>query len=203
MAKNYRKKVRRKPKSSKTFENSIISWILLSLIISVISLKYYQRQLISYHGNESIQFIGKVSHSAQKVAQQKDLYSSVMIAQAILESNNGKSQLSQKPYYNFFGIKGEYKGKSVDLPTLEDDGQGNLFKIDANFRSYGSLTNGFNDYAKVLEDPLYKTTHQSQTRSHKEATATLTGHYATDTSYHEKLNKIIEVYQLTLFDYPF
>lgn len=164
---------------------------------------YHKRQLIPYQGNESIQFIGKVSHSAQNIAQKKDLYSSVMLAQAILESDNGKSQLSQKPYYNFFGIKGEYKGKTIILPTLEDDGQGNLFKIDAKFRSYGTLSHGFKDYARVLEDPLYKKTHQSVTHDYKEATASLVGHYATDTSYHDKLNKVIEDYCLTLFDYPF
>ena len=33
-------------------------------------------------------------------------YASVMIAQAILESDSGQSTLSQKPSYNFFGIKG-------------------------------------------------------------------------------------------------
>lgn len=34
----------------------------------------------------------------------------VMIAQAILESANGKSALSQAPYYNFLALKGLIMG---------------------------------------------------------------------------------------------
>ena len=36
-------------------------------------------------------------------------------------------------------------------------------------------------------------------RSYKDATAALTGVYATDTTYGDKLNSIIEQYQLTIY----
>ena len=39
-----------------------------------------------------------------------------MIAQAILESGSGNSKLSQKPNYNLFGIKGDYKVNLFLLP---------------------------------------------------------------------------------------
>ena len=32
-----------------------------------------------------------------------------MIAQAILESGSGESQLAKEPYYNLFGVKGSFK----------------------------------------------------------------------------------------------
>lgn len=147
-------------------------------------------------------FVSRVSHAAQTVAQRHDLYPSVMLAQAILESNNGQSQLSQKPYYNFFGIKGNYKGHSVILPTLEDDGQGNLYQIDDAFRSYGNLSACFEDYARLLSDPLYQNTHKKKADTYQEVTTNLTGTYATDTAYAAKLNQVIETYQLYYFDYP-
>ena len=122
------------------------------------------------------------------------------IAQAILESDSGQSQLSQKPSYNFFGIKGEYNGQSVTLPTWEDDGKGNPYHIDAAFRSYGSVENSLQDYVDFLEGSYYVGVHRSKTRSYKDATAALTGVYATDTTYGDKLNSIIEQYQLTIYD---
>ena len=124
----------------------------------------------------------------------------IITAQAILESDSGQSQLSQKPLYNFFGIKGEYNGQSVTLPTWEDDGKGNPYHIDAAFRSYGSVENSLQDYVEFLEGSYYVGVHRSKTRSYKDATAALTGVYATDTTYGDKLNSIIEQYQLTIYD---
>lgn len=55
-------------------------------------------------------FIEEIGATASVVAQERDLYASVMIAQAILESANGKSALSQAPYYNFLALKGLIMG---------------------------------------------------------------------------------------------
>ena len=74
-----------------------------------------------------------------------------MIAQAILESNSGQSALSQPPYYNYFGIKGDYNGQSTTMQTWEDDGSGNAYTIDAQFRSYGSQEESLQDYAQFLQ----------------------------------------------------
>lgn len=38
-----------------------------------------------------------------------------MIAQAILESANGQSELAKAPNYNLFGIKGTHNGNGVTL----------------------------------------------------------------------------------------
>ena len=64
-------------------------------------------------------FIKSIAKDAHKIGQDKDLYASVMIAQAILESSSGNSTLAQAPNYNLFGIKGSYKGQSVNFNTLE------------------------------------------------------------------------------------
>lgn len=123
-----------------------------------------------------------------------------MIAQAILESSNGQSGLSQAPYYNFFGIKGAYNGGSVTMKTWEDDGKGNPYEIDQPFRAYPSIADSLNDYANLLSSPLYSGARRSNTLSYQDATAALTGLYATDTSYNAKLNSIIQTYGLTAYD---
>lgn len=41
---------------------------------------------------------------------ENDLYASVMLAQAALESGCGSSSLSLAPHCNLFGVKGTYKG---------------------------------------------------------------------------------------------
>lgn len=125
-----------------------------------------------------------------------------MIAQAVLESNSGQSALSQQPYYNFFGIKGAYNGNSVTMQTWEDDGSGYTYEVDQDFRSYNSLSDSLNDYANLLSWDLYADTWKSNTTSYQDATAALTGRYATDTAYADKLNALIEQYGLTTYDDP-
>ena len=53
---------------------------------------------------------------------------------------------------------------------------------------------------EFLEGSYYVGVHRSQTKSYKDATAALTGVYATDITYGDKLNSIIEQYQLTIYD---
>ena len=79
-------------------------------------------------------FITSIGETARQIGQERNLYASVMIAQAVLESNSGQSALSQQPYYNFFGIKGAYNGNSVTMQTWEDDGSGYTYEVDQDFR---------------------------------------------------------------------
>lgn len=147
-------------------------------------------------------FITSIGETARQIGQERNLYASVMIAQAVLESSSGQSALSQEPYYNFFGIKGAYNGNSVVMQTWEDDGSGNTYEIDQAFRSYNSLADSLNDYANLLSWNLYADTWKSNTSSYQDATAALTGRYATDTAYADKLNALIEQYGLTSYDEP-
>ncbi|WP_367377483.1 glucosaminidase domain-containing protein [Enterococcus gilvus] len=164
---------------------------------------------ISYLKNQTTEeFIKQIAESARKVGQEKELYASVMIAQAILESGSGSSSLSQEPHHNLFGIKGEYKGNSVSFDTQEDDGAGHLSTISANFRSYDRYEDSFNDYAELMKNGIsgnptfYEGVWKTTASTYEEATAFLTGKYATDTHYDQKLNGLIETYDLTEYDHP-
>lgn len=145
-------------------------------------------------------FINRIGGVSQELANQYDLFPSVMIAQAILESRSGTSGLSDAPNYNLFGIKGSYNGNSVVLETWEDDGAGNTYTINDAFRQYPSWRSSLEDYAQLLQQPLYQGAHRSIAGSYDVATAHLTGRYATDTNYASKLNNLIAAYNLTRFD---
>ena len=152
-------------------------------------------------------FITEIATYAQPIAQANDLYASVMIAQAVVESGWGSSALSQAPYYNLFGIKGSYQGQTVYMNTLEFLNNQWVNKKEP-FRQYPSFAESFNDNAYVLRNTsfgngyYYAGTWKSNTRSYTDATACLTGRYATDPGYASKLNNIITTYGLTQYDTP-
>ncbi|WP_314354942.1 glucosaminidase domain-containing protein, partial [uncultured Granulicatella sp.] len=152
------------------------------------------------------QFLRNIIPAAQNVARGKDIYASVMIAQAALESGWGTSTLSKAPNHNLFGVKGSYNGQSVNMQTLEDSGGQNYYSIHANFRKYPSYQESLEDYADKIVNgisgaPLfYSGAWKSKTNSYQDATAYLTGRYATDTAYASKLNRIIEQFGLTKYD---
>lgn len=161
----------------------------------------------SFDTPESTQeFINFIAEDAREIAEENDLYASVMMAQAILETGSGSSGLSSPPHFNLFGIKGTYNGEYVDMLTEEDDGTGNRYTVRDPFRSYPSYRESMEDYARVmLEQPrpgFYSPTYKSNTSSYREATQYLQGTYATDTQYASKLNNIIEQHNLTQYDTP-
>ena len=128
-----------------------------------------------------------------------------MIAQAILESASGNSTLAQAPNNNLFGIKGVYKGNSVQLPTREDDGTGSTYSILSDFRQYANVDESLSDYAHLLSNSMgafYAGAHKSNTETFVDAADFLVGRYATDIFYSEKLQDLIETYDLTRFDVP-
>lgn len=100
-------------------------------------------------------FIELIAVDAVNIAQKNDLYASVMIAQAALESSWGTSDLARPHVYNLFGVKGGYKGQSIQMKTQEDDGLGNLSYINDDFRQYNSYFESLNDYAEVMNQPLF------------------------------------------------
>lgn len=151
-------------------------------------------------------FLSTIVPAAQQAASGKDLYVSVMLAQAILESGWGTSQLSTAPNNNLFGIKGQYNGQSVTMETSEVY-NGQVVAERAAFRKYPTYTESFLDNANLLltrsftpGEYFYSGAWKSNTSSYKDATSWLTGRYATDPSYGYKLNEIIAKYNLTQYD---
>lgn len=164
-------------------------------------------QPFAFSKNQSTdQFLAKLAKDARKIGQDEDIYASVMLAQAILESGSGNSALASEPNYNLFGIKGKFNGQSVSFNTLEQDDQGKNYQIKADFRKYPSYKESMEDYAKLIKkgvsgnSEIYKGAWKSETSNYKEATKHLQGRYATDKQYASKLNAIIDAYDLTQYD---
>ncbi|MGG5317756.1 glucosaminidase domain-containing protein [Enterococcus sp. AZ072] len=164
----------------------------------------YQFSVIKNQTTE--EFIQTIGEDAQTIAWNEELYASVMIAQAILETGSGNSQLGRPPYHNLFGIKGSYQGHQVSFSTQEDRGDGQLYTIQSAFRQYPSYKESLEDYAALLKKGIsgnagfYQGTWKSNAATHQEAAKALTGKYATDTAYDKKLIALIEAYNLTSYD---
>lgn len=153
------------------------------------------------------EFVNYLGQYATEIGNDYNLYASVMVAQASLETAYGTSKLSSVGN-NLFGIKGSYAGNSIVMRTWEEESDGSIIWIDAFFRLYPSYYESMIDYAEKLRngvswDPnYYKGTWKENTTSYQDATRYLTGRYATDSSYYIKLNAIISAYDLTKFDGP-
>ena len=166
-----------------------------------------QAETVQYsNASSQQQFINQIAPHAQSVANANDLYASVMMAQAILESAWGQSTLAQAPNYNLFGIKGSYNGQTVYMNTLEFL-NGQWVTKNEPFRRYPSFAESFMDNARTLRNVSFQSgvyyyagAWKSNTTSYRDATAWLTGRYATDPNYATSLNRIIETYGLTRYD---
>lgn len=151
------------------------------------------------------EFLDAVAPHAVRVAKKYNLYPSVMMAQAALESGYGKSKLSKAPNYNLFGIKGSYQGQSVVMPTKEYI-KGKWISVDARFQKYPSYGPSFESNALTIrrgpdfDRNYYWGAWRENARNYQDVTKWLTGRYATDPNYNTKLNRIIENHFLTRFD---
>lgn len=199
-----------KKSSKKPSKKAVVSLMSAGMMLAPAAISFVPQQVQAAENQYATQdisgFIEQIGWSAQDVAANNDLYASVMIAQAILESGYGSSALSNAPYYNLFGVKGSYNGQSVYMPTQEYL-NGQWVEMNEPFRQYNSYWESFQDHANVLRSTSFATgtahysgVWKSQTTSFYDATNYLTGRYATDPGYAQKLNWLIETYQLTRFD---
>jgi len=139
-------------------------------------------------------YVAKWGSSAVREMYRSGVPASITLAQGILESNSGMSELSTKGN-NHFGIKchSDWKGKSM---RVDDDRKGECFRVYDNaedsYRDHSDFLR-YNDRYKFLFDyPV--TDYKSWAYGLKKAG------YATDPSYPTKLIKLIEDYNLDRFD---
>ena len=127
---------------------------------------------------------------------------SISGAQAILESNWGKSTLALKAN-NLFGIKGEYNGASYSVETKEFI-NGTTKYVTASFRKYPSWADSIADHSAFFTSTEFRKTNYAavvgETDYKKAARALSDAGYATDPDYPAKLIKLIETYDLQQWD---
>ncbi|GAA3189104.1 hypothetical protein GCM10020008_08630 [Lentilactobacillus kefiri DSM 20587 = JCM 5818] len=150
-------------------------------------------------------FINQLKEPVVKVSRANHLYPSVMMAQAIVESDFGQSELSLDAN-NYFGVKGAYNGQSVTMSTGEYTTKGKHYMTAAAFKKYPTVVASIKDNAYLLRhgtltDPdYYAGTWTTNATSSADAAMALSLTYATDMNYGNKLNAIITKYDLNKLD---
>ena len=125
---------------------------------------------------------------------------STVIAQAIIESNSGKSILGYK-YHNYFGMKcgSRWKGKSINLKTKEEYTVGTLTTIKDNFRVYDSIEEGVKGYYDFISTKRYANLKESKTYVEYAENLKADG-YATSSKYVNTLCTTVDAHNLTKYD---
>lgn len=154
----------------------------------------------SFTGTGNLEFIEFIAKYAVEDMHSSGILASVTIAQAILESNWGKSTLS-KEYGNYFGIKASssWSGKVVELPTTECDADGNCYRTTALWRVYDNPLQSLGDHSNLLHNSRYNGV-VGEKNYYTAITIIKNGGYATDPNYVNKISNLIEMYNLTRFD---
>lgn len=151
---------------------------------------------------EQKNFIKKVGAVASADMKKSGVLASLTVAQAILESAWGKSELATGGNA-LFGIKAtkSWKGKVYCKDTKECYDGVNLVDVkNAAFRAYDSWEESVEDHSAFLKaNKRYKEV-IGETDYKKACEAIKAAGYATDPDYVEKLVKLIEDYELTEFD---
>ncbi|MFD9625670.1 glycoside hydrolase family 73 protein [Peribacillus muralis] len=151
-----------------------------------------------------VSFISSIKGGAIDNYKEYGILPSITIAQAILESGWGKSELSVK-YNNIFGIKSHnWDGKSVNIGTSEFHEE----NIQADFRVYDTISDSLQDHSVFLtENPRYEKNGLFSSKTYTEqATALQEAGYSTleneagEKIYGELLIELINQYQLQLID---
>ncbi|MEZ9998194.1 flagellar assembly peptidoglycan hydrolase FlgJ [Vibrio lentus] len=150
------------------------------------------KQPASFDSPES--FVASMKPYAEKAASALGVDSSLLLAQAALETGWGSKMIKNSlgNSNNLFNIKADrsWKGDKVATQTLEFHGK-TAVKESASFRSYSNFEDSFNDYVKFLnENPRYETALQHQGNSENFIKGIHQAGYATDPNYADKVLRV-------------
>lgn len=203
-----KRKKRHSRKKANTNRNLIIA--LLVFLVAALSLyvgygiyERHQQQEIQRRAQQNKQvFISEIAPEAQAMDREYHVPASVTIAQAILESNWGTSELSSR-YHNLFGIKGT--GPNSQSLATKEYVNGRWIVTTGQFKVYDTWNDSIKDHTQLMlngtssnHNNYYGVTHAS---NYKDAAIALQrAGYATDPNYASKLINIIQNYNLAKYD---
>lgn len=155
------------------------------------------------YSSEQKAFIERLAPQAQELHEKYGVLPSIILGQAILESDWGRSSLASK-YNNLFGIKTDSKENGVELSTQEYE-NGQYVTVTGNFQVFSSweecltqhtklFVNGVDWNPKLYEKVLSAGNYQEAANELQKAG------YATDPEYAAKIIQVIEQYELDRFD---
>jgi LysM repeat protein len=176
--------------------------IMYRLILSVILV--FSIFILSAQNRAYQEYIDKHQHIAISEMHRTGVPASIKLAQALIESNAGRSELAQKAN-NHFGIKcgGDWTGKSFHKEDDDYNSNGELMK--SCFRHFGDVEESFVAHSEFLRNPAktnrYGFLFNLETTDYKGwAHGLKKAGYATNPSYANILIRVVEEYKLHLYD---
>jgi len=203
-------KPKKKRRYSKRKNSKLLHRLLFFVLVVIVGFfgigLFMNSHLVSFVSPEGItashkdRFISKMSVPAMELHNEYGVLPSITIAQGILESDWGKSDLA-KEQNNYYGIKGDKN--SAHYVTREYNGE--WIETSAPFESYDSLKGSMEAHATLLANgPEWDSNHYQeviQAPNYKKAAKELqNAGYATDPNYADKLISIVERHDLNRFD---
>ena len=172
-------------------------------------------QASAFQDMTSEQVIAKVGPLFTADQQKSGILASVSLAQFILESGYGKSELAVQAN-NCFGMKRSLSGNTwsgstwdgvsvLTIQTREQNADGSYTTINADFRRYADVEASIADHSAYLLGAMNGSKKRyegiAELTDYKAAAQLLKdGGYATDLNYVTKLCSIIEKWELTRYD---
>ena len=159
--------------------------VLTVIVLSILSITLWaQSRNAAYEA-----YIEEYRHIAIEQQRKHGIPASITLAQALLESGAGKSELATKAN-NHFGIK------------CTSDWAGKTYKYSDNranecFRKYADVADSYEDHSLFLKRKRYESLFSLSVKDYKGwARGLRECGYATDPKYPSKLINIIELYEL-------
>ncbi|MHC5227447.1 glycoside hydrolase family 73 protein [Enterococcus sp. LJL99] len=149
------------------------------------------------------EFINRLVPHAKELQSSYGVLPSIIIGQAILESNWGQSTLASQ-YNNLFGIKAYGDQKKINLETKEYINEV-WVTIQGDFKIYDTWEESMDDHTRLFVNGvtwnprLYESVLLAAEYS-EAAQALQDAGYATDPTYAEKVINVIETYNLDQYD---
>lgn len=174
--------------SSCTFKSALLSLFLHFMSFTFVVSIHAQRRNEAY-----LNYIDKYKHMAMEQMARYQIPASITLAQGLLESRAGQSELARKAN-NHFGIKcsGDWTGPYF----VQDDDYRN-----EHFRVYKSVRESYEDHSRFLQKRRYASLFQLGQKDYKGwAKGLKAAGYATNPQYASLLINIIELYDLQRFD---
>ena len=141
----------------------------------------------------TVEYIALYKNIAKREMRLYGIPASIILAQGILESNNGNSELARNAN-NHFGIKStkDWKGKTYYRKTNEDN---------STFRSYPDVEASFRDHSEFLTKSRYADLFRLRSDDYKGwARGLRKDGYATNPDYPQLLINLIEKFDLWKYD---
>lgn len=152
------------------------------------NLALFEKKIVQF--KSPAEFVEALLPFSKKAGKELGIDPKLILAQAALETNWGKSIPKHQDgtsSFNLFGLKGRSQlGKSVKLRTREFKA-GKAYRQFAHFRAYDGFVECFTDYVRILSNDRYQRRIQNAKSASEVATGIQRAGYASDPQYAKKL----------------